>query len=272
MEDPGYPIGRHALELCGMRIVPVPVDNEGLDVGHGIAMAPEAAVALVTPGQQVPLGVTLSKARGAALLDWAKSADTWIIEDDFLGDLQLDGRAAPALASMDALGRVIHIGTFSKTMMPALGLGFLVAPPQLSGRFADIATYLAPALNTNMQRALAEFLWAGHYMRHLRRMKTLYAARREHLYSCLAHYACMAVDAPRPSGLMVRLLLLPGVDDVDLASRALEMGLAPIPLSTWYVEDKTASRGLLLGVPNLVGAEIETWCETLADLVSASLA
>jgi NAD(P)-dependent dehydrogenase (short-subunit alcohol dehydrogenase family) len=91
-------------------------------------------------------------------------------------------------------------------------------------------------------------------------------------YRCLAHHARMAVDAPRPSGLMVRLLLPPGVDDVDLASRVLEMGLSPIPLSPWYVEDKTASRGLLLGVPNLVGTEVETWCETLADLVSASLA
>ncbi|MCY1339777.1 HTH-type transcriptional regulator TauR [compost metagenome] len=131
VENPGYLPSRRALSIAQITTVPVPVDDEGIDVSYGEALAPDAALALVTAGQQAPLGPTLSLARRMHLLAWANRAKAWIIEDDYLGDLQLKRRAAPALASQDRTGRVIHIGTFSKTISPTLRLGFVVVPPAL---------------------------------------------------------------------------------------------------------------------------------------------
>jgi GntR family transcriptional regulator/MocR family aminotransferase len=124
----------------------------------------------VTPGQQAPLGVTMSLARRTALLQWASDARAFIVEDDYLGELQLDGRAAPALASLDRDGRVLYAGTFSKTISPSLRLGFLIVPPRLSTRFAEAAASLAPAPSPLTQRAVAAFIAEGHFLRHLRRM------------------------------------------------------------------------------------------------------
>src|SRR6201999_271135 len=103
------------------------------------------ALAVVTPGQHAPLGMTMSLARRLALIAWARRSGAWIIEDDYLSELQLTGRAAPALASLDHGGRVLHLGSFSKTISPALRLGFLVAPVELARGFGDLAACLAPA-------------------------------------------------------------------------------------------------------------------------------
>src|SRR6185369_14453864 len=117
-----------------------------------------------------------------------------------LSELQLKGRAAPALASLDHGGRLLHIGSFSKTISPALRLGFLVVPPDLARRFGDVAASLAPAPNAAIQRAVAELLREGHYLRHLRRMKRLYAARRESLIRCLGEMASDSIKLQATGG------------------------------------------------------------------------
>ncbi|MER8840880.1 PLP-dependent aminotransferase family protein [Mesorhizobium sp. M0601] len=178
IEDPSFPITRKALDLAGITVTAVPVDAEGLDVASGIRSAHDAALAIVTPGQHAPLGMTMSLTRRLALLAWARRCDAWIIEDDYLSELQLTGRAAPALASLDHGGRVLHIGSFSKTISPVLRLGFVVAPIELTGRLGDVCACLAPAPALALQGAVAEFLREGHYIRHLRRMKRLYVCRR----------------------------------------------------------------------------------------------
>src|SRR5258707_9866946 len=143
--------------------------------------ARDAALVVITPGQQAALGFTLSLARRLRLLDWAGQEGAWVVEDDYLSELQLKGRATPALASLDRTGRVIHIGSFSKTISPTLRLGFLVAPLPLASRFAEVAACLAPPPGPSVQLAIAEFLREGHYMRHLRRTKRIYAAQRDAL-------------------------------------------------------------------------------------------
>src|SRR5258708_23881566 len=165
------------------------VDAKGLDVAAGVQTAAGAKLAVVTPGQQAPLGMPMSLPRRLALRAWARRNDAWIIEDDYLSELQLKGRATPALASLDHGGRVLHIGSFSKTISPALRLGFLVVPPEMARRFGELAACLAPAPAAPVQRAVAEFLREGHYLRHLRRMKRLYAARPEILLRCLGEVA-----------------------------------------------------------------------------------
>jgi GntR family transcriptional regulator/MocR family aminotransferase len=243
VENPGFPITRSALRMSGMTAIPIPVDGEGMCVEQGLKRAPDAPLAIVTPGQQAPMGPTLSLDRRLALLDWAAQQKAWIVEDDYLGELQLDGRAAPALASLDRSDRVIYVGSFSKTISPTLRLGFIVAPPILAARIAEIATCLVPAPGPAVQLATAEFMREGHYLRHLRRSKRSYAARRDKLQPLLETF-----DLPvRSAGLAMLLSLPDGVNDVQIVAEAAAFGLSPSPLSRWF-DGPAAQPGLLLGV------------------------
>jgi GntR family transcriptional regulator / MocR family aminotransferase len=265
-EDPGFPLTRDALTIAGLAINSIPVDCEGLDVCKGVRQAPDAALAIVTPGQQAPLGMTMSLARRHALLRWARDAGAWIIEDDYLGELQLNGRAAPALASLDREGRVIYAGTFSKTISPSLRLGFLVVPPLLTARFAEAAATLAPAPAPATQRAVAAFIAEGHFLRHLRRMKRLYRARRDALTNCLGAASGGAFDIAA-GGLGVCLTLPPGADDREIAARALAAGFAPTPLSPWHAH-AAERQGLLLGATNLSESRLAEDCARFLEIVT----
>jgi len=245
-EDPCYLLARRALAIAGMKAVPVPVDDEGISVSCGLRMAGDARLALVTPGQQSPLGVTLSLSRRSELLAWAQRQNGWIIEDDYLGELQLHGRAAPALAALDA-ERVLHIGTFSKTLSPALRMGYLVVPNAQAELFAETAALLAPASSSVLHNAVAEFLNEGHFLRHLRRMKRLYAVRLNALLQALSpHFSQLSRAA-----LAVIITLPEGTCDTRIAQAALAQGMAPSPLSVWYQDRRVSRSGLVLGVTNM---------------------
>lgn len=263
MEDPGFPLTRMSLADAGMSIVSVAVDAHGLDVERGLALAPDAAVALVTPGQHAPTGVPLSPERRRALLAWAERTGAWIIEDDYLSELQLGGRAAPALASEPGGERVIHIGSFSKTLKPALGLGFIVAPPALAERFGRLAATQAPIFNPIPQLAMTTMLAEGHYMRHLRHMKRLYGER----LAALRRHVGEAVAFEPMAGPQVRLGLPPGTDDVAMAKAGPALGVAPTALSPWYADADRRAPGLLLGVTNLGEAQLAKACDGLRALV-----
>ncbi|WP_326541358.1 MocR-like pyridoxine biosynthesis transcription factor PdxR [Pseudorhodoferax sp.] len=262
-EDPGYPPARRLLAALGLAPQPVPVDAQGLDVAAGQAAAPHAAMALVTPGQQAPLGVALSPARRRALLDWAERSGAWIVEDDYLGELQLQGRAAPALGAQDPEARVLHIGTFSKTISPALRLGFLVVPASEVARFDEAVALHGGAPAPLLQHAVAEFLQGGHQLRHLRRMKSLYARRRDALCACLEADGI----THRAAGLAVLLRLPDGVSDQALARTARAHGLAPVPLSLWYAQPQPRHAGLLLGVTNVREEQAAAHWALLAALI-----
>jgi len=263
IEDPGFPLARNGLALAGVEPVPVPVDAEGIQVNLGVAAAPKAKLAIVTPCEQAPTGVSLSSRRRRQLLDWADREGAWIIEDDYLGALQLSGRVSPALAAERSETRVIHIGTFSKSLSPALGLGFVVAPIPLAGRFAEIAAFLNPAPNPTTQLALANFLSDGYFLRHLRHMKRLYRERRDALESHLGRN----IEIERAGGLALVARLRKGADDVALARRATDRGIAPLPLSIWYQDHSTAQPGLLLSATNVHGRNLVKASETLFRLI-----
>lgn len=262
-EEPGFVLTRKGLQLARMHTVPVPVDAEGLDVDYGIANAPDAALAVVTPGQQAPLGSTLSLRRRLRLLQWAVEAGAWIIEDDYLSELQLDGRAAPALASLDEGRRVIHIGTFSKTVSPGLRLGFVVVPPELAAVFSEVAATLAPAPSPVVQLATAQFMRDGHYIRRVRRLKRLYRTQREALCEQLRWRDREWVEA----GLAVLLRLPDGAPDVRIAREAMSHGMAPSPLSAWFETSARALPGLLLGVATAPEARVAASCRRLFEII-----
>lgn len=265
MENPGFFQSRAALEFARLAIVPVPVDEDGIDVAYGMNKAPDAALALVTPGQQAPLGATLSLERRLALLAWAERTGAWILEDDYLGELQLHRRAAPALASLDRAGRVIHIGSFSKTISPALRLGFIVAPTPLVNRFAEATLCFGSAPGPAVQNAIAQFMREGHYMKHLRRSKRLYAARGQAVQAALERLGYRV----RLGGLAAMVELPDGMPDVAVVQSAIARGLTPTPLSPWFAPGTVARSGLLLGIATVKEAQIQAACRQLHQLIAA---
>lgn len=136
VEEPGYAGARAALLGAGARLVPVPVDEEGLDVAAGARLGPDARLVHVTPSHQYPLGATMSLARRLELLGWARRSGAWVLEDDYDSEYRYAGRPLEALQGLDAEGRVIYVGTFSKVLFPSLRLGYLVLPPDLVDAFA----------------------------------------------------------------------------------------------------------------------------------------
>lgn len=263
MEEPGFLLTRRGLELARLNIVPVPVDAEGVDVRYGIEHAADAALAVVTPGQQAPLGSTLSLTRRLQLLEWAASSEAWIIEDDYLSELQLEGRPAPALASLNEGKRVIHIGSFSKTVSPGLRLGFVVVPAELINAFSEVAATLAPAPSPVVQLATAQFMGDGHYIRRVRRLKHLYTAQRGALCDQLRMHDAEWVNA----GLAVLLRLPDGAPDLQIVQEAKAHGMAPSPLSTWFADPSRAVAGLLLGVATAPEPQIVTSCRRLFEII-----
>src|SRR5215472_12773220 len=265
IENPGFPWSRKGLELARLSLAPIAVDSDGIDIDHGLRHHPDAKLVLVTPSQQAPLGPPLSLERRLRLLEWAAANKVWVIEDDYLSELQLAGRAAPALAWLDRDGRVIHIGSFSKTISPTVRLGFLIAPVDLISRFAEVAACLAPPPVPVVQLAVAEFMREGHYMRHLRRTKRAYAAKREDLLAQLRpHFDADNVVA---TGLAVLLRLPHGTSDLTIARETLAFGMFPAPLSTWYASAETSRPGLLLGVATSPTKELARSCDRLVDII-----
>ncbi|KAA0697335.1 PLP-dependent aminotransferase family protein [Neorhizobium sp. P12A] len=265
VENPGFPWSRKGLELARLSLSPIPVDAEGIDIDYGLHHHPDAKLVVVTPGQQAPLGPTLSLERRLRLLEWAAANEVWVIEDDYLSELQLAGRAAPALASLDRDERVIHIGSFSKTISPTVRLGFLVAPVELISRFGETAACLAPPPGPAVQLATAEFMHEGHYMRHLRRTKRAYAAKRQALLDCLQ--ASVGVGRVAAPGLAVLLKLPTGTPDLAIVREASMFGMSPSPLSAWYVSSDNAESGLLLGVATSPTKNLALACDRLFETI-----
>ena len=265
VENPGFPWSRKGLELARLSLAPIPIDADGIDIDHGLRHHPDAKLVVVTPGQQAPLGATLSLERRLRLLEWAAANQVWVIEDDYLSELQLAGRAAPALASLDRDGRVIHIGSFSKTISPTVRLGFLVAPVELISRFAEVAACLAPPPGPAVQLATAEFMHEGHYMRHLRRTKRAYAAKRQALLDCLQ--ASVGADRVAAPGLAVLLKLPKGTSDLAVAREVSAFGMSPSPVSAWYMSPDSAESGLLLGVATAPTRNLARSCDRLFEVI-----
>jgi GntR family transcriptional regulator/MocR family aminotransferase len=209
----------------------------------------------------------MSVKRRLQLLDWAARTEAWIIEDDYLSELQIERRPAPALASLDRVGRVIHIGTFSKTISPTLRLGFIVAPAALTSQIAETATCLAAPPGPSVQNATAEFLRDGHYMRHLRRMKRMHSVHHDKLKGCIETIGHNA----RTAGLALLVELPSGVPDTLIVKNALAIGLAPSPLSPWYVTSPAPRCGLLLGTATMPQRSLNASCASLFGIIDRFL-
>ncbi|HTG34918.1 MAG TPA: PLP-dependent aminotransferase family protein [Thermoanaerobaculia bacterium] len=270
VEEPGYDGARDALKMAGARLVPVPVDGEGLDVVAGIARCPQARAAYVTPSHQYPLGMTMSASRRLQLLDWAQRSGAWIIEDDYDSEYRYESFPVAALQGIDQDSRVIYIGTFSKVLFPALRIGYIVVPADLVGRFAAVREAMDIFPPTLYQAVLADFLGEGHFGRHIRRMRLLYGERRAVLVEALRQEIGDALRVVGDAaGLHLTALFPEGVDDRAIAEQAARQGLWAMPLSACYLEATAARLGLVLGYGGTSRTEIHDGVRRLRGLLSA---
>jgi GntR family transcriptional regulator/MocR family aminotransferase len=268
IEDPGYAQARQALEAGGVRLVPVRVDRDGMRVSAGMTAAPRARLALVTPTHQCPLGVSLSLPRRMALLAWAAEAGAWVLEDDYDSEFRYSGHPLPALKSLDRAGRVLFAGSFSKVLHPALRLGYLIVPDELSDAFQRASRLLTAGLPLLEQRVTAGFMEQGHFSRHLRRMRGLYAERRKALAAGLTAALGDRVVIELEAGGMHLLARFPGAtNDGVLARRAAKAGLAPTALSSLTIAHD-CGQGLLLNFANLPTEATADAVRRLAGIVS----
>ena len=269
VEQPGYRPVRASLRAVGAQIVRVPVDEHGLDVSEGERRAPHARVAFITPSYQAPLGVTLTLERRLALLDWAARADAWVLEDDYNGEYRYDTDPIPAVQALDRAGRVIYIGTFSKTLAPGLRVGYLVVPPSLLQ--AVTRARLASDMHTSVevQAALAEFIAGGHFARHIRRTRELYRQRQHELIELASTIMGKLLEMrPAPAGMRLLGLLPRGVDAGAVSWAASERGVLVTPISRSAPASITDGReGLLLGYAAYDRAATERALRVLAGVV-----
>lgn len=268
LEEPGFSGLRAVLAAADLRVVPVPVDDEGLDVAAGARRAAGARLACVAPSHQYPLGVVMSLRRRLDLLAWAREAAAWVIEDDYHSEYRYAGRPLAAMQGLDRDGRVIYVGTFSKVMFPSLRVGYLVAPPGLVDGFKTARAALDDHAPMTPQPALADFIAEGHYAAHLRRMRRLYQARQQALLDAASrHLPGLLEVAPDEAGMHLVASLAPALaarmDDTAAASRAAAAGVATIALSGFYM-GAPRRQGLLLGYAAFDETEIDAAAQRLA--------
>jgi GntR family transcriptional regulator / MocR family aminotransferase len=247
MEEPGYPGARSALRAAGARIVPVRVDGEGLDVDEGARRAGDARLVYVTPSHQYPLGVPMSLPRRLALLRWARAARAWVIEDDYDSEFRYGARPIPCLHGLDADGRVIYVGSFSKTLFPALRFGFVIVPSDLRDRLVAARAAADQHPPTIDQAVMADFILEGHFGRHVRRMRVAYRERLEALRAAAERH-CRGVLHVRPVATGLHALAdLDGVDAGRVSLEAARRGVEATPVSAYFAGKEPGVNGLVLG-------------------------
>jgi GntR family transcriptional regulator/MocR family aminotransferase len=272
LENPCYPGVRAAIAAAAVRLVHVPVDDEGMMVETGMRRAPKARLACVAPSHQYPLGAVLSLQRRLQLLAWAREAKAWILEDDYDSEFRYQGRPLAPLQSLDADGRVIYVGSLSKILFPALRVAYLVAPKSLVEPFRHARAAIDEHPPTTVQPALAAFFAEGHLGAHVRRQRKRYAERQEKLLALAKRdlEGLLAV-APDPAGLhLVARLVGPlaGRDDAAVSRALMEAGIVAPALSGYCVGPGSES-GLMLGYAALPDSMMEPAIRRMAEVLSA---
>jgi GntR family transcriptional regulator/MocR family aminotransferase len=272
VEEPGYSLQRAVLTAAGCRLIPVPVDEAGMDVETGIKRSPRARAAFVTPSHQYPLGSTMSASRRIQLLNWAHSAGAWVIEDDYDSEFRYESLPIASMHGLDRNARVIYVGTFSKVLFPSLRLGYMVIPADLVDRFIAVRHAMDIFPPYLQQEVLADFILEGHFARHIRRMRQVYKERRSILIDSLARefpaqsgFEVHGVEA----GMHLAMTLPPGLNDREISARAIRSRLWLWPLSPSYTTTPPR-HGFILGFGSSLPAQIPRAVRLMRSLVPSA--
>lgn len=275
-ENPGAIGARNSLIACGADLVPVPVDAEGLRVEEGLRLSPHFRLAFVTPSHQQPMGSVMSLERRFALLHAAERAGAWIIEDDYDGEFFFGDRPPPTLKSVDTTGLVIYVGTFSKSLFPALRLGYMLVPPALVDTFRIIMSKYLQGVPSHTQALVAEFIDEGLFSAHVRRMRHIYLERHEALISASRQRLAGLLEiVPTHSGLHTIGLLPAPLSEVAIARDADERHVTASPIGRFSLAP-TGVSGLVLGFggvpPNSIREGVDVLAQVLERRISPSVA
>lgn len=266
IEDPGYLGVKSAFIAAGLQPVAIPLDDEGLRLDHQGAVPPK--MIFTSPSNQYPSGTVLSAARRLALLGFARQHGAWIIEDDYDSEFRYDRAPIPAMAGMQPDAPVIYLGTFSKTLFPALRTGFVVLPPALATAAQPAIQALLRGGHRAEQRTLARFIEEGHYARHLAAMRRLYRKRQQQLRAALAAYLTEPFTLSAGDGGLHLTVVLDAIDDIALVRQARRYQLAPAALSTFYLDTRQRRHGLVLGYGNTPASQFAPCVQRLQQLIT----
>ena len=256
MEDPGYPVACRTLCRAGLKVVPVPVDAEGLDVRAGEKQAPAAKAAYVTPSHQFPTGVSMTMVRRIALVEWARSARAWLLEDDYDSEFRYGGPPLTALAGIGGGDRVIYLGTFSKTLGAGLRLAYMVLPPAALDAVIAVREGHDRFPPSFMPGAVADLMANGFVADHIRRMRRRYRAGRDAAVAALESAAGDALKIVSPQQGLHLLALLPEGLPADAAGKI----RAQAQVESWLLSETrlkaTGADGFILGFGGHDAAEL----------------
>ena len=269
MEEPGYPGAALAFRAVGAKIFPVPVDVEGFNLEAGQRRWPRPRLVYVTPAHQFPLGVTMSLRRRLSLLEWARRTNAVIFEDDYDSEYRYSGRPIPAMQGLDRAGVVIFAGSFSDVLFPALRLGYLVVPADMVDIFAaaeSVSTHHPPLID---QAILCDFISEGHFARHVRRMRELYAERSQVLVESARQRLGGLLELPAiEAGLRTVGWLQCGISAERAAQEAAQHDVEVVPLGR-YAYGRSRRDGLMLGFAAVDSRELRRGVEQLGRALEA---
>lgn len=264
IEDPGYRGIREGLRAAGARLRPVPVDQDGIipeKIPAGTRMV------FITPSHQFPTGAVLPLSRRLALLDWAKRNRAVIVEDDYDGEFRYGGQALESLQGLDREGHVLYLGTFSRTVFPALRIGYLIAPRALMPALTSAKWLCDRHTSTLDQQTLADFIAGGLYERYLRRVRRSNAARREVLLDSIEEVFGESVDVTgQGAGAHVVIWPKRRIDEAEVVTHAEERGVGVYGISGHYV-NKPRRPGIIMGFARLSQAEIREGVHRLRGIL-----
>ncbi|HQU85196.1 MAG TPA: PLP-dependent aminotransferase family protein [Pyrinomonadaceae bacterium] len=247
IENPCYKEARNSFSATGAKVVAVAVDEEGFNVANVPKTGEKAKLVYVTPSHQYPLGHTMTLARRLELIEWARKQNAWIIEDDYNSEFRYAGRPFPSLQGLDNSGRVIYVGTFSKTIFPALRIGCLVVPPELVNVFAVARAFNDAHSAIINQAILAEFITEGHFARHVRRMRQLYEKRQEILVREVKNKLSDFIEIEKSdAGMHLIGWLRQDLDEEKISAEADKQSIKLSPVSSYYLEEPKR-KGFIFG-------------------------
>lgn len=267
VEDPNYPENRGALIGAGVKIIPVPLDKEGINLTEGARRSARPRAVYITPSSQFPLGTVMSLARRLEILEWAERENAWIVEDDENNEFRFDGKPLAALQGLDTTGKVIYIGTFTRALFPSLCLGYVVVPPNLVAPFKHALAFTTSHTPLFEQVVLNDFIREGHFGRHIRRIKTLYVEKQRYLKDLIANELGEFIEVKNTNaGMHLIGWLKNGLNDYQIAKAALRKGIYVSPLSSYCTVEKLPD-ALLFGYTSIEKSEMREAILSLKKMI-----